>query len=463
MAVDYDLVIIGNTVAGFHAALQAARLKARVVLVEQGCQPQFSRHAAISTLTNAVHHLQQTNQLSVYDPPIEPSSLSWAGVNRWIDAIAQDRQELYSPVVLATAGVEFIAGAGEFCRKPHVGFTVNGRVLRSRAYLISLRHRPRIPLIEGLQRSGYLTPESPITHPSQSLIILSNASTGVELAQIYARLGTEVTLVVNQPQIIPNTDPDVAFLVQASLEIEGVRVLSGKVMHVKTTDSKKIIQIGTQSIEADEILVAMGWEPELEPLNLQAMRVREPIQTNSKLQTSNPYVYFCGSFDVASAKYEAEIAVKNALFFPRYNAKYTATSKIALTDPEIAWTGLTESQAIQTYGKDVVVVRQSFETLAKTQITGKTTGLCKLIVRRNGQILGAHIVGLNAGEVLSTIVLAIQHNIKLQHFPTALPSPTASELISQAVNDWRDYRSQRNTLLKDAIESFLAWRRSISN
>ncbi|MBW4417948.1 MAG: NAD(P)/FAD-dependent oxidoreductase [Myxacorys californica WJT36-NPBG1] len=462
MSVDYDLVIIGNTIAGFHAALQAAQSRARVALVQQGCQPQFSRHSALSTLGNTFDSIERMNALRVYADPIKTSSLSWAEVNGWIDAIAQDQQELYSPTILASIGVEFIEQSGEFCRKPQSGFVVNGRVLRSRAFLIATRHRPRIPEIDGLQTLDYLTSESPITHLPKSLAIVSHSSTGAELAQTYARLGTEVTLVVNQPQIIPNAEPEVAFLLQATLETEGVRILSGKIMQIRTADGKKIIQIGNQTIETDEILLAMGWESELATLNLEAMDVRLPMKTNARLQTNNPRVYYCGSFEAAVAKYEAAIAVKNALFFPRHNARYSEAAKIASTDPEIAWIGLTESQAIQNYGKDVVVLRRSFTTLLKPQLRGKTTGLCKLIVRRNGQILGAHIVGLDAGESLSALAIAIQHKIKLQQLQTAFPSPTLSEMIGQLATDWKEHRSQRNTFLQDSVASFLAWRRSIS-
>lgn len=462
MSVDYDLVIIGNTIAGFHAALQAAQSKARVALVGQDCHPQFSRHSALSTLGNTFDSIGRTNALRVYAEPIKTSPLSWAEVNRWIDAIAQNQQELYSPTLLASAGVEFIEQSGEFCRKPQSGFVVNGRVLRSRSFLIATHHRPRLPEIDTLQSLDYLTYESAIAQLPRSLAIISHSSTGVELAQIYARLGTEVTLVVNQPQILPNAEPEVAFLLQATLETEGVRVLSGKIMQIRTADGKKIIQIGNQIVETDGILLAMGWESELATLNLEAMDVQLPIRTNAKLQTNNPRIYYCGSFEAAIAKYEAAIAVKNALFFPRYNARYSEPAKIASTDPEVAWIGLTESQAIQNHGKNVVVLHQSFTTLLKPQLRGKTTGLCKLIVRRNGQILGAHIVGLDAGEILSAFAIAIQHNIKLQHLQTAFPSPTASEVISQFVSDWKEHRSQRNTFIQDSVASFLAWRRSIS-
>ncbi|NDJ17822.1 FAD-dependent oxidoreductase [Myxacorys almedinensis] len=471
MAVDYDLVVIGHTIAGVHAALQAAHFKARVALVQQQCQPQLSRHFALSTLTDAFEQIQRTHSLHGCDRLQENlhrdrasdvSSPAWANVNRWIDAIAQDQQEIYSPALLASAGVEVIFSTGEFCRKPQTGFVVEGRVLRSRAYLIATNHRPRIPDIAGLHAVDYLTPDSPITELPGSLAIITHALAGVELAQLYARLGTDVTLIVNQPQILPTADPEIAFLLQAALETEGVRVANGKVMQIDTVEDKKIIQIGNQTINADKVLIALGWESYLETLNLDAMNVRVPIKTNEKLQTTNSRVYYCGSFDVASAKYEAEIVVRNALFFPKYTAKYTDTAKLALTDPEIAWIGLTESHATELYGKDVIVLRRSFATVLKPQIRSKTTGLCKLIVRRNGQILGAHLVGLNAGEILSAVAIAIQHRIKLQHLPTAFPSPTASEVIGQLVSDWQAHPSRRDTVLRDCTASLLAWLRSLS-
>lgn len=457
MPVDYDLVIVGYTEAGIYAAKQAATQKARVALVEQNCQPHFVRHRAVANLVRSRDQFQ--HQSFLLEKLIEPSPINWERVNLWVEVIAQDQRELNSPAILAAAGVEFIPGSGEFCSKPQTGFVVNGRVLRSRNYLLALGHRPYIPEIDGLQSVGYRMPED-IFQPPSSLIVISSSATGTELAQLYARLGSQVTLISNQSEIIPHVDPEISSLLQAQLEVEGVRVLTGKVMQVRQIQSKKWVQVGNQGIEADEIVLATGWQSNLETLNLEPVGVA-PLRINSKLQTKNHRVYWCGSFDPAIAKHEAAIAIKNALYVPQFKANYHHVPQTVFTDPEIAWIGLTERQAIQKFGKDVVTLRQSLKTLDKAKISGESVGLCKVIVRRNGEILGAHLVGQQASEVISAIALALQQKIKLSKL-TQFATFSASEVLQNAALDWNAYKLRSRTQFQDALESFFAWRRSMN-
>ncbi len=396
MPVDYDLVIVGSTSAGIQAAKQAARQRARVALVEQNAKPQFFRHREIAKSVRSLHQVQQTNFL--YQQPIESAPLDWKQVNRWVDTIAQDQLELNSPAILAAEGVEFITGSGEFIGKPHLGFSVNGRMLRSRSYLLTPRHHLHIPDIDGLQATDYLTPDR-IVPPPKSLIIISSSTTGAELAQLYTRLGSQVTLISSQPEIIPDIDPEVGFLFQAQLETEGVRILTGKPMQIRQIQDKKWVQVDHQAIEADEILLATDYKANLEGLNLAAVGI-SPLLINSRLQTKNPRIYWAGSPNDAIANHEVAIALKNALYFPwssKVNDSHILHS--TYTDPALTWMGLTESQAMERH-KDVTVLRQKLPE-----------GFCKLIARKNGQILGAHRIG--AGE-MSAIALAIQEKINLK-------------------------------------------------
>lgn len=462
MPADYDLVIIGNSVAGIDAALFAVRYKARVALVEQNCQPQFPRYQSIAQFTQTLHGLSRFNQLNFLEKPLEPAPVGFEAINRWIDAIAQSQQEFYSPAKLSASGIEFISGSGEFCRKPQTGFIVNGRLLRSRFYLIATNYFPSIPDIPGLKDINYLTPETALTKPIHSLAILGDAPIGVELAQIYNQLGTQVTLIIRHPHVLSIADSEAAFLVQASLEAEGIRIVNARqVSEIRACGQRKEIVAENATIEADEVLLAVGWQPETSGLNLEAMSIREPIQLNNRLQTTHPRVYWCGYSTSSIANYQASIAVKNALFLSIFKADYTHVAQSVVTNPELAWIGLTETEAIDRYKRDVVVLRQSFNSMFKAQIAGETTGLCKVIVRRSGQILGAHIVGLNASELVNTIALAIQQGIKIQHLDRLpVSSPALSNVLTHAADEWWNWKLEQRSILRDLTQNYFAWQRS---
>jgi pyruvate/2-oxoglutarate dehydrogenase complex dihydrolipoamide dehydrogenase (E3) component len=417
MPVDYDLVIVGYTNAGVEAAKQAAQQRARVVLVAQNTQPQFLPHRAIAALTRSLHQVQQTNFL--YKHPIEIPALNWEQVKRWTDLLAQDHLEANSPAILTASGVEFIAGSGEFVRKPGLGFVVNGRVLRSRSYLLTPGHHLHIPDIDGLSATDYLT-SNQIIPPPKSLSIISSSATGAELAQLYARLGSQVTLISSQPEIVPDIDPEIGFLLQAQLETEGIRMLSGKPMQIRCIQDKKWVQVDHQAIEADEILLATDWRTNLDDLNLAAVGV-SPLLVNSKLQTKNPRIYWAGSYDEAIAAHEVTIALKNALYFPWSKVNYSRVLHTTHTDPALTWIGPPASQA----EKDVTAV---------------SSGGCKLLVSKGGKVLGMHQIG---EEQADAIALAIQHKIKLQNLST----PTTHRL------------SQRH---QEAQEVLFGWLRAIA-
>ncbi len=465
MAVDYDLVVIGNTPAGIHAAISAARLKARVAIVEQNpCSDSTMVRRAFAETGAIAQSLDLTNQLSLYEPDIVLGEAQLTEAKKWAETIAASLQELESPAVLASLGIEFIASVGEFCRKPQTGFVVDGRVLRSRAFLIATEQISLIPAIAGLQTIDYLTPETLGKILPSTLVIIGDDEVSIELAQTLNQLGSHVTLILSR-EILETADREVAFLIQAQLEAEGIRVLPHTpVTQVRKIQSKKWVQAGDEAIETDEILLAAGSQPNLESLNLEAMGVLFPVRVNTKLQTVHDRIYICGSRSHATARQEANIALKNALFFPWFKIDDRQIPQVIFTNPQLAWVGLTESQATRAYGKDVVVVRQFFKPLAKAQIQHQTTGVYKVITRRNGEILGAHIIGSDASELIGTIALAIHQKLKIQIFKNlAFPSFTFSEILTRIAIEWDSQRLKHNTRLQDVLEDFFRWRRERAN
>lgn len=478
MAVDYDLVVIGSSAAGIHAAVMAAQLKARVALVEQSAAIATSgtiAQAVLREVGRTVHQVQRAEQLGIWNRSaatnLPASDELWECAKGWSDAVSRNLSDLQSLSVLAALGVEVISGNGEFYRRPTLGFVVNGRQLRSRAYLLAVDQRHSIPEIPGLQAAGYLTAQTvlqqgePLPVP-RSLLIIGSQVAGTELAQGFVRLGIEVTLVISESQILPQEDPEVAGLLQAQLEAEGVRIVPRtQVTQVRQIARKKWVQAGNQAIEVDEILLATELQPNLEALNLEAANVQGDARglfMNDKLQTTNAKIYACAG-TAHTARYQASIAVKNALFWPLTKATCKALPQIVKLEPELARIGLTETQARDRYGKAVLILRQFFKTLTQAQLQGETTGFCKLIVHRNGHILGAHLVGMQASEIISPIALAMQESLKIQTLAKlTTPSPTFSEIVSQAAAEWHRLRWEHHAWQRDWLEGFFNFRRSTS-
>ncbi|MBW4490592.1 MAG: NAD(P)/FAD-dependent oxidoreductase [Trichocoleus desertorum ATA4-8-CV12] len=487
MSVEYDLVVIGGTPAGGYAARMAAELKARVAWVvpetwgEADSEPSEITHYALAHLGQMSQQVYQS-QFFLSGQATDAGALTLAGhwpiMGQWIQRVAANWEEQTSPTVLSALGVEVIFSAGQFCRRPRFAFSVSDRLLRARSYLLALESGPVVPEIAGLSSTGFLSVAqvggwfANQTLP-KSVVILGGDPTGIALAQALVRLNAQVTLVVESDRILPHEDAEVAFLLQAQLEATGVRILTDTpVTQVRQIEQQKWVQVGNQAIAADEIVLAMGQQPQVESLNLEAAGVQwsaQGVRCNQKLQTTNSRVYVCGNPIAGNvlphvAQYEAAIALKNALFFPRYRANYQGIPLTLATAPALARVGLTEQAARQRYGKQVLVLRQDFKALAKAQIRGEITGLCKVVVHRNGSILGAHILGPEASELMAVMALAMRQQLKIEAIADlTTASPTFAEILSQTAVEWQLHRFKHNSMWQNFLEAWLNFRRSWSS
>ena len=346
-------------------------------------------------------------------------------------------------------GVDIILESGEFCRFPQQAFVLSRRKLRSRTYLIATGSIPLIPPIIGLLEVGFLTPETlSLDNLPHEIIILSKTPIGIELAQNLGRLGKKITLVVEQSNILPEKDFSVIQLLQGQLEAEGVQILTqSPVTEVKRIHRRKWVKAVKKEIEADEIILAMGNQPNIKDLNLEGVKVKstsQKIKVNQKLQTTNAKIYTCGSaiggYKPANiAKYEASIALNNILFFPFFKVSYRHLSCVTFTNTTLSTIGLTETEARQKNKNNIIVIEEYFKTLYKSQIMGEITGVCKLITRWNGEILGCHCLGSQAEELTGIIALAINQKIPSQNLAHLFPpSLSISVILSRIVHQWKD-------------------------
>ncbi len=475
MTLDYDLVVIGNTPEAVYAASEAAKFKARVAWVIGDKKTNHYTEIDRCTFSYFTHLEQQWKITTQWDlnSRVSRSNLNPTHIQIWTQQVKANLKEQYSPAMLATMGVDVIFESGEFCRLPQQALVLPSRKLRSRTYLIATGSSPRIPPIIGLSEVGFLTPDTLcLDNLPHELIICSDNPIGIELVQNLGRLGKKITLVVEKKCILSQEDPSVIRLIQAQLEADGIQLLTqSPITQVKQINGKKWVQAGNQAIEADEIILAMGNQPNIKGLNLEGVRVKltpEKIKVNKNLQTTNPKIYACGGAigdykPTNLAQYEASVALKNILFFPCFKVNTHNLASVIFTHPPLSKVGLTETEAKQQYKNRIIVIEESFKTLFKAQITGETTGFFKIITRLNGEILGGHCMGFLGEEFISVIALAINRKIPIQNLADLFPpSPTISIILFQIVKQWKDQKFQENKLLSQGLEQLLFWRRKWS-
>ncbi|MBC6419053.1 MAG: NAD(P)/FAD-dependent oxidoreductase [Prochloron sp. SP5CPC1] len=448
MIIEYDLIVIGASPEGIHAALTATSFNARVALVEQPYVE--SPHLGNRILGNFAH----------LDHPEE--------VKHRRSLILSTKAFGYSPAILADRGVDVISEKGEFCPQPNLTFITKHRRLRARAYLIATGSVPKIPHGLGLEEVGYLTPLSlwdNLSYLPQNLVVLGSNPSALELGQSLALSGRNVTLLVHHNRILPQEDPEVSLFIQRSLEADGINIITAAPLtQVKEIEGKKWVQVGNRAIESEEIVLAGVRRANVEGLNLEGVGVKDGILINEKLQTTNPMIYACG--DVVGgyalshlAMFEAEIAVKNALFWPFFKVDYNSIPWAIFTVPQVARVGMTAAQAICYYGEEVEVVREYFKDIPYAQVLGETTGFCQFVIRDSGVILGAYIVGAEAAELIGAIALAMKHKIKLDQLG-AFPYLTLSQIIPQTSKVWQGYRRKRHRFWQNCWENLFIWRRN---
>jgi pyruvate/2-oxoglutarate dehydrogenase complex dihydrolipoamide dehydrogenase (E3) component len=475
MAVEYDIVIIGGGSGGLVVASAASQLKAKVALVEKerlggdclwfGCVPSKSLiHAS-----RIAYNVRHSHHFGVYTSEIK---INFSEAIAHVQEVISQIEPHDSPERFRNLGVEVIFGDGQFIDKNT--FEVNGQKLTARAFVVATGSRAAIPDLEGLDEAGYLTNEQvfSLTEVPKSLAVIGAGPIGCELGQALSRLGVEVTIIDSGNQILPKEEAETAEIIEKQLISEGIKIIKQtKAEKIALKEGKKYLLLNNkETLIVDEILLAAGRSPNIENLGLENAGIettKKGIKVNQKLQTTNPKIYACG--DVIGgyqfthiAGYEATVVIQNALFFPSKKADYRVIPWATFTDPEIARVGLSEREAREIYGDNLVILQQDFANVDRAQTEGKTAGFAKIITTKKGAILGAHLVGTTAGDLIHEIVLAMNNNLKVTTLTGIHIYPTLAEINSKTALQFTKQNYAKNLTLQNILQKLFNFLRNIN-
>jgi pyruvate/2-oxoglutarate dehydrogenase complex dihydrolipoamide dehydrogenase (E3) component len=349
----------------------------------------------------------------------------------------------------AGLGVRVILGPAKFTSRRAVA--VGDIEIRARRFVIATGSTPALPPIPGIDSGPYLTNENifKLTEQPKDLIVIGAGPIGLEMAQAFRRLGSKVT-VLEAATPVAKDDPECAAIVLDRLEREGVVIRSGvKVTGVAHANGAVTVTIegegGEETVTGTHILVATGRKPTTDGLDLDAAGVRYDrtgILVNKKLKTANRRVYAIG--DVAAgqlqfthaANYHAGLVIRNALFRLPVRVNNDVVPWVTFTEPELAQTGLTEAKARERKLK-IRILRWPYHDNDRAQAERETRGHIKVITTVKGRIVGATIVGIEAGELITTWTLAIAQGLNIRNLTgIVVPYPTLSEIGKRAAIDF---------------------------
>ena len=471
----YNLVVIGGGTAGLVSAAGAAGLGAKVALIEKhflggdclnvGCVPS----KAILRAARAVAAVREAGEFGVKVPP--GTTADFGQIMERMRRLRADISPHDSAQRFTELGVDVFLGAGQFTGPDTI--KVGGQTLRFAKAVIATGARAAAPPIPGLKEVPYLTNETlfSLTELPPRLGVIGAGPIGCEMAQSFARFGSEVFLVEAEHGILPREDRDAAEMVRSALARDGVKLLCcGKDLKLAKDPSGVRLQVSSHGegydVLVDQLLVAVGRAPNVEGLGLETVGVefdKKGVKVNDRLQTTNPRIYACG--DICSpyqfthaADFMARIVIQNALFKGRAKASSLIIPWATYTSPEIAHVGLYEKDA-KAQGIKVDTFTQELSKVDRAILDGETEGFVRVHVRKGtDEIVGATVVAAHAGDLIGELTLAMKGRLGLKTIGATIhPYPTQAEAIRRTGDLYN--RTRLTPLVKNLMQRWLAWQR----
>ena len=477
---DRNMVVIGAGAAGLVSSYIAAVVKAKVTLVEShkmggdclnyGCVPS----KALIKTASLLHQMRHSAAYGIADAQ---ATIDFADVMARVARIVHAVEPHDSVERYTGLGVDVVLGRAKITNPWTVQVELDGgrqQTLTTRCIVIATGAEPFVPPLPGLAEVGFLTSDTlwGLRECPKRLVVLGGGPIGCELAQAFARLGSQVTQVEMAPRIMLKEDAEVSALAKAALEADGVQVLvDHKALRCEKDGERKtlVVQHGgaEKLIEFDQLLCAVGRSARLKGFGLEELGIPtgKTVETNEYLETLYPNILACG--DVAgpfqfthTASHQAWYAAVNGLFggFKKFKADYSVIPWATFIAPEVARVGLNEQEAKE-QGIAYEVTRYGIADLDRAIADSAAEGFVKVLtVPKKDKILGVTIVGEHAADLLAEYVLAMRHGLGLNKILGTIHTyPTLSEANKYAAGEWK--RNHQPHKLLAWVARFHAWQR----
>ncbi len=464
---EYDLVALGGGTGGLVSAAGAAYLGLNAAVVEKhalggdclwtGCVPskaliasarlarQMDRAAGLGLTPNGARH-------------------NFRAVMERMRAARATVAHHDDPERFRKMGVGVHFGAARFL-DPNTVEVEGAGTLRAKRFVVATGAVPAIPPIPGLADADYLTYETVFDENElpDSIAIMGGGPIGVEFAQVFARLGSRVTILEMAPSILIREDPDVAAFMHGLLEAEGIEIRTGAaVSSVRSESGRSVVETNDGAwIEVDRLFVATGRRPCTDGLDLEAAGVRTErgaVVVDGHLRTTSKSAWGVGDVTGALqfthvAEQMAKVALRNSVLPAKTKIRYDSVPWVTFTDPEVAHVGMSEAEAAEAGG---TTYRYEMDDLDRAIVDGTGVGFVKISADRKGKVIGATIVAHGAGDLLMPLVLAKTHGLSLSQVAnTIFPYPTMVEGVKRASGEYM--RSRLDTASGRTLKRLIQW------
>jgi pyruvate/2-oxoglutarate dehydrogenase complex dihydrolipoamide dehydrogenase (E3) component len=464
---DYDMIVIGAGAGGFVSSKFAAGLGKKVAMIEKnrlggectnaGCIPSKAILKA-AAVAHQAKHLRNYGLETGAD-----LNISTKNVMQYVRGAVKKVYDSHPASVFEKAGITVLFGDPKFLDNHRI--VLNGKTLSSNKFMISTGSSAFVPPIEGLASVPYLTNENVFdleTLP-ESLIVLGGGPIGIELASAFNRLGVRTTVVEMLDTILFRDDHELVQKLAGRLAAEGLMIMTDtKALKAARNGDDVILTVGNaqkqkEDLRARALLVAVGRKPNVEGLDLEKAGVeygRTGVKTDLFLRTTAPNIYACG--DVVGpyqfshmAEYQAITAVRNAFLPFKKKVNYDTVAWCTFTDPELAHVGLTEEEARKKYGDKITIYRYDYGNTDRGRTDSTEFGLAKFVCGPGGRLLGAHILGERAGDVIHEAQMVKYLGLPFSVIaPMIHIYPTYTDVVRQPAKLYRVDRLRNNPVLK---------------
>jgi dihydrolipoamide dehydrogenase len=449
-----NIVIIGGGPGGYVAAIQATRLGALVTLVEKdnlggtclnrGCIP-------TKTLIESAELFKRIQSAGTLGIAVEKATVDFGAINKRKEEVVNRLISGLTSLMVKNK-IRVMKGTAVLIDSRTVGIADGGEKIKADNIIIATGSKCSTLPVEGVTGPGVINSDQVLNLEKlpDSLIIIGGGVVGLEFAGIMQGLGVRVTIVEMMPHLLPAADAEITGIIEQTLKKEGIKIFTGaRVTGIKKSDGQEAVSFTmaseseTHEEKAEKVLISVGRQPDTDGLGSDRVGIalhNKYIAVNERLETNIPGIFAIG--DVVgknmlahTAMEEGKCAAENILGGNR-RVSYDIIPSCLYSSPEIAWAGLTESEARKKYG-EVRVGRFPFYASGRALTLNDTTGMVKIIAdKRYGQILGVHIIGYNATELIAEAVLAMRMEATIEDLALTVHAyPTLSEAIQEASLD----------------------------